>query len=343
MRRLFANSALQEQFLPAGYVKVPMLSAMEVSRLLTEIGKLHPDDNFNPQPGEKYQPSYHCSFLDKNMDYKRQTFGLIEEVFDSHLKQYMPDFEIVSANLYVKPPRTGVFTIHQNWPVLDLEDTTVTLWCPLQNVDVHNGTIHVVPGSHKILPHVEGVLCPPYFKDFQEALIEKYLKPIPMAAGEGLIFDDGLIHWSPTNNSDEPRIAIQILCVPRDATPFVHFFDRDHPERFEKIEARPEFFLTQTITDMIIRQPHWKSLGFVENKNRYITEKEFVELLKKGDEIRQEIYFPNTTPNSSAIHQETIVSLADDLQGRKIPGTANVPPVLTRLASTCMRLLGVKP
>lgn len=312
MRQLFADLTLQDLFLLAGYVQVPMLSAEEVSYLFAEMRKLRPDDNFNPQPDQKYQPSDHCSFLDKNVDYKRQAFDLIEEVFDPHLKRYMPNFEIVSANFYVKPPHSGVFTIHQNWPLLPLEDTTVTLWCPLQDVDVHNGGIHVVPSSHKILPHVEGVLCPPYFKDFQEALIEKYLQPIPMHAGEGLIFDDGLIHWSPVNDAEEATIAVQILCVPSDATPIVHFFDRNHPERFEKIEASKDFFLSQLITDMTVRQPHWKSLGFVENKNRYISEEEFVELLKKGDEIREKIYFPNTTPYSLAITMRNI--LLDETQ-----------------------------
>ncbi len=296
MRQLFTDPALQEQFLPAGYVQVPLLSASEVSYLLTKIGTLRPDDNFNPQSGENYRATYHCSFVDKNVAYKRQAFALMKEVFEPHLKRYMPDFEIISANFYVKPPHTGRFTIHQNWPVLDVKDTTVTLWCPLQDVDVHNGGIHVVPGSHKIIDHVEGILCPPYFKDFQEALIEKYLKPLPMQAGQGLIFDDALIHWSPTNNSDEPRIAVQILCVPGDATPFLYFLDQNHPERFEKIEAGPEFFLSHTVTDLTVRQPHWKSLGFVENNNRYIAEQEFVDLLKKGDEIRRKIYFPHPTP-----------------------------------------------
>ncbi|WP_027403199.1 phytanoyl-CoA dioxygenase family protein [Aphanizomenon flos-aquae] len=298
MRQFFADSVLQDQFLPAGYVQVPMLSAKEISYLISEIGKLRPDDNFNPPPGEKYWTSYHCSFLDKNVDYKRQAFGLIKKVFNPYLKRYMPDFEIVNANFFVKPPHSGAMKIHQNWTALEMEDTTVTLWCPLQDVDAHNGGIHVVPGSHKIIPHVESVMCSPYFKDIQEALMEKYLQPIPMRAGEGLIFDDGLIHWTPVNNSEVARIAVQIFCVPSNATPFLYLFDQNHPEHFEKIEVDEEFFLSQSITDMIVRQPHWKSLGFVENKNRYISEEEFIELLKKGDEIRQKIYFPNTNPNS---------------------------------------------
>ena len=343
MRRLFADPALQEQFLPSGYVQVPLLSSKEVSDLLKGIGRLRPDDNFNPQAGEEYRASYHCSFIDTNLDYRRQAFALMKEVFEPHLKRYMPDFEIISANFYVKPPHAGKFTIHQNWPVLDLEDTTVTLWCPLQNVDVRNGAIHVVPGSHKILPHVEGVLCPPYFKAFEEALIAKYLRPLPMQAGEGLIFDDGLIHWSPTNQSEEPRIAVQILCVPGDVTPFLYFFDRGHPERFEKIEVSPEFFFSHTVTDLAARQPHWKSLGCVKNRNRYINEQEFVDLLKKGNEIRRKIYTQESTPDSWAIPQGGITGVGEKPNAPKTPGKAKRPRVVTRIASACMRLLARSP
>ncbi|NMF58664.1 phytanoyl-CoA dioxygenase family protein [Pseudanabaena yagii] len=249
MRQLFDNSTLQNSFLSTGYVQVPILSAREVSYLLTEIGKLCPDDNFNPPSGKKYRTSYHCSFLDKNLDYKRQAFSLIKEVFNPYLKRYMPDFEIVNANFFVKPPHSGAMAIHQNWTALELEDTTVTLWCPLQDVDAHNGGIHVVPGSHKIIPHIESVMCPPYFKDFQKALMEKYLQPIPMRAGEGLIFDDGLIHWTPVNNSEVARIAVQIFCVPSESTPFLYLFNQDDPEYFEKIEVDEEFFLSQSITE----------------------------------------------------------------------------------------------
>lgn len=341
MRRLFADQALQEKFLPAGYVQVPLLSPDEVSHLLKEIGTLRPEDNFNPQVGEKYRTPYHCSFLDKNLEYKRKAFNLMKEVFDSHLKRYMPGFEIISANFYVKPPQKGVFTIHQNWPVLDLDDTTVTLWCPLQDVDVFNGGIHVVPGSHKIIPHVEGLYCPGYFKDFKEALIQKYLKPLPMKAGEGLIFDDALIHWSPENKSEEPRIAVQILCVPGDVTPFIHYWDSNHPDRFEKIEVGPEFFLTHTHTEMSSRQPHWKSMGFVENRNRFITEQEFADLLKDGENIRRKIYFPDSESSPSQVEgTKDDRGLSTHPQSEEQKASENKPSLIGRISSSIKRALG---
>jgi len=107
-----------------------------------------------------------------------------------------------------------------------------------------------------------------------------------MSAGEALIFDDSLIHWSAKNNSDEARIAIQIVCVPSDAQPVHFFFDRDKPDVFEVIAIDEDFYLTTRLPELMTRQPHWQSLGFSKNRNSYPTERQFAALLDKGDAIR---------------------------------------------------------
>jgi hypothetical protein len=291
MRKIFFDGDLQERFRDSGYVHVPMLASEEVERILSVLETMRPADNFAPKGESAFGRTYHCSFLDRSIEYKRQTHELIKGIFAPHIDRYLNGYEILNCNFYVKPPGTGEFVIHQNWPAIaDLNDTTVTVWCPLLDVVAENGTLQFVEGSHKLLPHVEGPSCPGFFDKFRKELIEKYLKPNPMSAGEALIFDDGLIHWSANNNSDRARVAIQILCVPRDAQPVYFFHDKAHPERFELIEVDSDFYVTTAVSELLVRQPHWKSLGFVENRNRCITEAEFVELLSRGHEIREQVY-----------------------------------------------------
>lgn len=267
---------------------MPMVDAAEVAEMLEGVRTLRPADRFAPA-GNAH--SYHCSFLDRNVEYKRQAFHLIQKAFEPHIRSVLSGYKILNSNFYVKPPGTGEFVIHQNWPAIaDLNDTTVTVWCPLVDVVERNGALQVVEGSHKLLPHVEGPNCPAYFHDFRAELIRRYLKPIPMSAGEALIFDDGLIHWSANNDSPEPRIAIQILCVPKDAQPVYFYYDAAHPERFELIEVDSDFFVYSDVSDLMTRQPQWKSLGFVPNRNRFVDEEEFVELLAQGPEIRRQVY-----------------------------------------------------
>ena len=291
MRKIFNDDSLQDSFLHAGYVQVPMLPPEDVAYILSRLSSLRPDDGFTPAAANEWDRTYHCSFLDTSVEYKRRTHELIKSIFTPYIAEYLHGYEVLNCNFYVKPPGTGTFAIHQNWPALaDLNDTTVTVWCPLVDVVASNGALQFVEGSHKILPHVEGPNSPAYFSNFRPELIKKYLKPHPMSAGEALIFDDGLIHWSANNDSVEARIAIQILCVPADAQPVYLFEDPAHPERLEIIEVDSDFFVTSQVGDLMVRQPHWKHLGYKDNKNRQITEAEFAELLARGDEIRQEVY-----------------------------------------------------
>ena len=288
MRKIFNDTALQEPCLDAGFVHVPMLSGNEIARLHSGLASLRPDDGFTP---DDFGRRYHCSFLDSNVRYKRAASDLIKSVFEPHIARYLNGYRILNCNFYVKPPGTGEFPIHQNWPAIaDLNDTTVTGGCPLQDVFRENGALQFVEGSHKLLPHVEGPTSASFFDHIRPELIQKYLKPQPMCAGEALIFDDGLIHWSASNDSDSPRIAIQILCVPVDSQPVYFYMDPADPDCFEIISVDCDFFIEQHMRDLTVRQPDWQSLGFVENRNRFITEKEFAELLSQAHDIREKVY-----------------------------------------------------
>jgi ectoine hydroxylase-related dioxygenase (phytanoyl-CoA dioxygenase family) len=297
MRKIFNDESLQAPFAEKGFVQVPMLAADEIAYLLSQIDLLRPADRFAPTGRDGFDYKYHCSFLDKSVEYKRAAFALMEQVFGKNIEKYLNNYRIISCNFYVKPPGTGEFVIHQNWPMINnINDTTVTVWCPLLDVVATNGALQFVQGSHKIIPHVEGPMCPGYFDKFRKEMIQNHLTANVMKAGEAMIFDDGLIHWSANNDSDKARIAIQIALVPADKQPVFYFFDPAHPERFELVEADREFYLASDVVDLTRRQPHWKHVEFRENRNRFITEQEFIQLMSEGPELRTKIYVDEANP-----------------------------------------------
>lgn len=257
-----------------------MLDAGQLAALLAEIATLRPADGFAPDGSGFARNSYHCTFLDTDIDYKRAAFALLSRHFAHVVEGRLADYRILSANFYVKPPGQGDFPIHQNWPVLeDFAATSVTIWCPLVDVDVANGALHIVPGSHKLVPHVEGPDSPAYFSPFMDRMYD-HLVPLPAPAGEGFIFDDGIVHGSPPNLGEAPRIAVQITCVPAEMQPV--FFFKDGDTRFEIVEAGPDFYIDQGVGDLFARCGHWVSRGHVDSRNRLIDEGEFLALLSKG-------------------------------------------------------------
>lgn len=285
MRPVFADPGLQASFAAQGFVRVPMLDRDQLARLMSEIAALRPADGFAPDGSGFAGNSYHCTFLDTDTVYKRAAFDLLSRHFAHVLTGYLADYRILSTNFYVKPPGQGDLRVHQNWPVLrDPADTSVTIWCPLVDVDVANGTLHVVPASHKLLPHVEGPNSLAYFVPFLDSIYD-HMTPLPAPAGEGFIFDDSIIHGSPPNRSKGPRVAVQITCVPMDSSPV--FFFSDGGSQFELIDADADFYINQAVDDLFTRQAHWRCLGQVENRNRQIDEAEFLHLLSQGDAIRR--------------------------------------------------------
>jgi hypothetical protein len=289
-RPIFKNIQFDAQYFEKGFVKTPMLAKQEVEFLLQEISKLNPDDGFAPD--RVGVSKYHCTFLDTNEDYKRATNRLFKSTFNPIVNSLFHNYHVWNANLYVKPPGTGKFEIHQNWThVAKEEDTSFTIWCPLVDTNEENGTISLVEGSHKILPDIATMSVPYYFKNFENRLIENHLKPIPCEAGDAVIFEDGVIHYSAENKSNKPRYALQILIGPKNVSPAYYYFNQEKPELgFEVFELDEEFFMTSNYTTFHNRPKGQVSKGFVKNNNKLVTQEEFIIALKKGKSRRKSIY-----------------------------------------------------
>jgi len=80
-------------------------------------------------------------------------------------------------------------------------------WIALDDTDVANGCMHVLPGSHRtgLQPHDHakgdyGLIDEP---SLEEAI------PIPLRAGGALIFHGEIWHYTPDNLSDRRRRALQ--------------------------------------------------------------------------------------------------------------------------------------
>lgn len=289
MRKLFYNDIFDARFIDKGFVIQPMLNNEEIAGLLSSLAKLKPDDNFRPTDRSS---DYHCTFLDTNEEYKIKANKLISEIFTPHINRILSGYSILSGNFYIKQPGSGKFEIHQNWThTPELRQTTLTVWCPLVEVNSINGTIQIVPGSHKITEDIACVNVDYYFKNFEDILISKYLKPIDLKAGEAIIFDDTLIHYSGQNNSEEPRLAIQIETIPKEMTPVIYYFDKDKPELgFEVFEVDFDYFVKENVNTMRERPSRLKSLGFVKNPNKLLAESEFMVKMNDGQSFRNDLY-----------------------------------------------------
>jgi hypothetical protein len=139
MRRpIFFDPDLEASFMARGCAQTPLMSAPQMDDLVSAYAAMRPADGFDPRTNQANPfnaSSYHCTFLDTNIGYKRQVQALIERVCLPAISRLVDDYKVLTANIYVKPPGAGLFQIHQNWPTCrNFDETSITVWIPLQDV-----------------------------------------------------------------------------------------------------------------------------------------------------------------------------------------------------------------
>jgi phytanoyl-CoA hydroxylase len=112
-----------------------------------------------------------------------------------------PNVQLHHTKMLVKPPEQGApFPMHQDYPYFPHERHSVlAASVHLDDTDLANGCLRVVPGSHRL-----GPLEPTWESHTLDTPLEDGT-PLPAAAGDVLFFNYLTIHGSGVNASDRTR------------------------------------------------------------------------------------------------------------------------------------------
>jgi hypothetical protein len=239
MRRVFLSDELQKEFDSKGYVIVDLFSREKSQQLLNLFDELEgakgtANTNAN---------TYELSFFEKNEDRKRAKFNSVYSLVKPEIDNVLNAYNPIIINLFNKEKGKGEVPIHQNWTFVDEDQyTSVSIWCPLQDVSRSNGTLEVVPGTHKVVCNYRGPSIPWVFDNLNSVIKEKYMVPLNLKMGQVGIIDDSVIHYSGQNESSSERKAIQLIMKPSEA-PTVHCYKRaDSLDEIEIMEVPDDYF-----------------------------------------------------------------------------------------------------
>ena len=84
--KMFNDEGLDAAFWADGFVKVPLLSVKEMSSLREDFAELSPSDSFDPRNLENPRCDYHCTFLDPNLEYRKQSDHLVRAAMGEQIK-----------------------------------------------------------------------------------------------------------------------------------------------------------------------------------------------------------------------------------------------------------------
>ena len=276
MRKTFKNPEVQTRFDKTGYVVIDLFTPDEIKRFIELYDKIEGVKG----TANTNKNTYELSFFEKDVDSKKKKFNAVYEfmkpLIDKHIDRYAP----IIINLFNKEHGTGEVPIHQNWTFVDEKKfTSVSVWCPLQDVSRKNGTLEVVPGSHKVISEYRGPSIPWVFDNLNELMKEKYMLPFELKPGQVGIVDDSVIHYSGINQTHEHRKAVQLILKPEEA-PTIHCYKENEADDTVTImEVEDDYFFD---FDMWKKPTGGKNKSTIQFPIHKISENELVALCNKN-------------------------------------------------------------
>jgi len=250
------DDALEAKFQREGYVVIPFMTKEEVDGLKQKYFETLPHSGGQITASEtgvadSRNITYDFTFIDKNVAYKREVFKIITEYFALHVEKWLADYKPIIANYIHKKGGGGEVPLHQNYAFVDERKcTSVSIWLPLVDSTEENGTLQIVPGSHKRFCEIRGPMVPWDLDDIKNEIINNFLVPLNTKAGNAVILDDSIVHYSAINKTNGLRLTIQLILIPEEF-PSIQY--RMNPE-----VSRDDVNILEVNHDFYMESTPWK-------------------------------------------------------------------------------------
>jgi hypothetical protein len=232
MKRVFRNELHQAQFERDGYIILPFYNQQEIE----ELNKLYKD--IQPKEYEGFFPST----FSNDKDYRNKADTEIRRLCERSVADLLQDVKVICGCFIVKKSQPeSAMCVHQDMTLVDESVYTgINIWVPLIDLNDQNGTLEVLPGSHRIFPTYRGSSIKGVYDDCNEE-VKKYLIKIYPKAGEAVFFDQSIIHFSKANESGQERVVTNTYFTHKDATFQTCYWHPDYGNKVEIFEQDDQF------------------------------------------------------------------------------------------------------
>ncbi len=276
----FKDENHQKEFEENGFVVVDFYNNQEINTL----------DNFfhslSNIPKNGFFPT--TFFMDKDARDKVDEFVITTG--DRAIKSIFKDIKIVHGSFIIKnSDKKSELRLHQDMSLVDESKYSgVNIWVPLIDLTTKNGALYILPKSHRLFPTYRGASIQNMYDKYTNSILP-YLQPLYLKAGQAVIFDQSIIHYSPPNLSGKIRITTNIFITQKEATYRMYYFDKEK-NAIEIFEQENDFMtkFMQFGYDIYARPTLGKSIGFT-NYNFPILDKNIM-TKKYGKNIQNSLF-----------------------------------------------------
>ena len=255
MMKVFKNDSLQEEFEKNGYVIVPFYNQEDIDELINLYAELHPVD----------ETGFFPSTFSQDKQYRNTADQEIRRIGLKRIQELCEDFKVVCGSFIVKfPGPKSIMNVHQDMTLVDESKYTgINIWCPLIDLNESNGSLWILPGSHRLFPTYRGSTIPDIYEKVKDEIIA-CMSPLFLKAGQAVIFDQSVIHYSPPNESNEKRIVTNTYFTHKEAAFRIAYFNREVSQDQVEVFEQDDSFMTdfEQFGENIFDRPKiGKSLG----------------------------------------------------------------------------------
>ena len=266
---------MQALFDKQGFVTVPFIDESEVKQLNDLFDELHTDLPKEGFISGSYSP---------DMAYKQKASDAIVEVLNKHYERLFTEYQAFGAAfLFKMPSENSELGIHQDWTIVDEEKyVALNCWIPLTDINETNGGLQVVPGSHYPAYHTVRAPTVPFFFSGNEDAVVPLSVPFYVKAGEAVILNQSVIHYSPPNRSNKIRKAITAGVKSKGAPMQFHYKAPDRGDNQLEAFIMPENFLISFddfYKDIFERPKMGESTGYINYSSKVLPREKVVELV----------------------------------------------------------------
>ena len=235
------NTRLGNEISEEGYTITQCFGNEQIAEATAFLMDLH-----HVTEGEGFQNITNVPDLNKRSEISQLISDIVYPLLPGFFKGYVPfigSFAVKHKSRYNNVP------LHLDWSVVDENKyQSYNVWIPLVDVHSENGCMGALAKSHKCQYSVRGSLINKiavFEKD--EPIISSYkeqhvAKTLDMKAGQALIYDHRLAHFSHPNKTDSPRLAVSLVMVPSEAPLFQYHFEPSGS--ISVFNLTKEFYLT---------------------------------------------------------------------------------------------------
>lgn len=272
------SSGLEEVLNEDGYTVINFLEKEQVEFFQNEYQSLF--GTLDKKPGR------FTTLQDTDSVMKKRVHDFIVQHVDTPLRNHFRDFIIPVSQFYTKKAHTsGDIDLHGDTTLLinhQLEPH-YAIWVPLVDVDDFNGTLTVIPRSHR----VRGSFFSGTFICYHEthlAWLRQFELPIKLKAGQAVVFDNNILHNSTANKTDADRLCFTFRITHRNSQYYSFYGLGKNTNDFSIYKEKQDFYM----------DPNWNG----ENKSLTAT---YAGTLKNSvTRVTQEELLKNFQPTISA-------------------------------------------